>query len=114
MKILFVENHVRFIAAVTKRFLGGHDVTTVPTVARAWAELDGGEFDVVLVDYDLDDGKGDQLVRQIRTASLAVKIVAVSSHEQGNDALIAAGADAICGKMEFSGIAAVLDSLARS
>jgi len=111
MRILFVENHDKFASVVTKRFLGGHSVTTVPNLANAWTELGSSKFEVVLIDYDLDDGTGDQLVRQIRAASLPVKIVAVSSHDRGNNALIAAGADAICSKMEFSGIGAVLDAL---
>lgn len=114
MRILFVENHDKFASVVTKQFLGGHSVTRIPTVAEAWTELDSSEFEVALIDYDLDDGTGDELVRQIRDASLPVKIVAVSSHDRGNNALVAAGADTICGKMEFTGIGAVLNSLVRS
>jgi DNA-binding response OmpR family regulator len=112
MRILFVENHNQFVSVVTREFLSNHDVTVVPGIAAALQQLESGEFDVVLVDYDLDDGKGDQLVRKIRTNMLAVKIVAVSSHEQGNTALLESGADAICSKIDFNRIEEVLESLA--
>ena len=111
MKILFVENHERFLNAVTREFLCGHTITPVPNLSEAWAHVSEGDFDVVLVDYDLDDGKGDELVRRIRAASLPVKVVAVSSHDRGNTALRKAGADAVCGKMVFRRIEEVLDSL---
>ena len=111
LKILFVENHDRFVSVVTREFLGGHEVTVVPSIAIALEQLQSSDFDVVLVDYDLDDGKGDRLVREIRINSLPVKIVGVSSHEQGNTALSESGADVICSKMEFDRIGEVLESL---
>ncbi len=54
-------------------------------------------------DYDRDDGKGDEFVRRAR-ATFAGRIVAISSHQRGNDALRAAGADACCSKMDFDRI----------
>ena len=111
MKILFVENHSTFAGIVTAQFLQGHQVTVIPNMADARKSLSGGEFDVVLVDYDLDDGEGDQLVADIRNKGIPVKVVAVSSHEHGNSALMAAGADAACSKMEFKHIGQTLDSL---
>jgi CheY-like chemotaxis protein len=112
MRILFVENHDKFISVVTREFLSNHEVTAVPSIAAASDQLKESEFDVILVDYDLDDGKGDQLVRKIRKDNIPVKIVAVSSHEPGNTALSESGADAICSKIEFNRIGKVLESLA--
>lgn len=112
MRILFVENNSKFVSIVTREFLSNHNVTVVPSIAAALEQLESSRFDVVLVDYDLDDGKGDQLIRKIHTNRLAVKIVAVSSHEQGNTALSESGADAICSKMGFDRIEEVLKSLA--
>ncbi|MBA4388884.1 MAG: response regulator [Verrucomicrobia bacterium] len=111
MRILFVENHAQFVNVVTRNFLGGHEVTPVPSLAGAWALLTEETFDVVLVDYDLVDGKGDELVRKIKASSLPVKIVAVSAHDRGNTALREAGAEAVCSKMTFSGIGSVLASI---
>ena len=40
-----------------------------------------------------------------------LKIIAASSHDAGNAALVKAGASAVCGKMEFNGIQAVIEAL---
>jgi DNA-binding NtrC family response regulator len=111
MNILFVENHQIFAKFVTGKFLNQHQVTIVPKIADAWAILSKEQIDIVLVDFDLDDGKGDKLVEKIKAHHLNVKMVAVSSHNSGNMALQKAGADAICGKFEFSRIGAVIEQL---
>jgi len=113
MKILFVENHARFVRVVAGEFLADHDVTVASSIAEAWGRLSKDRFDVVLVDYDLDDGKGDHLVNRIRSGNLPVRVVAVSSHDDGNSALLKAGADTVCGKLEFERIVEVLRSLAQ-
>lgn len=70
---------------------------------------------MVLCDYDLDDGKGDEFVRECRgstrTGRPCLPIIAVSSHETGNAALVRAGASAVCSKMEFERIGGVIESL---
>jgi DNA-binding response OmpR family regulator len=86
-------------------------VSTVSSISDAWSAITAGGFDIVLVDYDLDDGKGDELVRRIRSHSLPVRVVGVSSRDDGNAAIQQAGADAICSKMEFSDIGSVLRRL---
>ncbi len=58
-------------------------------------------FDVILIDYDLDDGKGDTLIKKIRQNNLPLKIIGVSAHDYGNTELSQAGADSICSKMNF-------------
>jgi DNA-binding response OmpR family regulator len=65
MKILFVENHAVFAANVVREFLSRHAVTVVPSIAAARQARVAASFDVVLVDYDLDDGKGDEFVREL-------------------------------------------------
>jgi CheY-like chemotaxis protein len=111
MNILWAENHASFARIAAKQFLAGHTLTVVPSLAAARAALAGGEFAVVFVDYDLDDGKGDVLVRELRQLPAGPRVVAVSAHEEGNRLLVAAGADTICGKMRFSRIAEVLAEL---
>src|SRR5215471_3507027 len=108
MRLLFVENHGLFATNVTKLFLSTHSVTVVPSLTNAreaWVE---GKFDLVLVDYDLDDGKGDQLVRELRKSGSTVPIIGVSSHAEGNSALLRAGASSTCSKMEFDSIQSVI------
>jgi DNA-binding NarL/FixJ family response regulator len=113
MNILYVENHAIFAANVTRQFLSRDAVTVVPTLAAAREALVAARFDVLLVDYDLDDGKGDELVREVVRTPAAPTIIGVSSHDNGNDALLRAGASAICSKMQFDQIKSVIQTATR-
>jgi DNA-binding response OmpR family regulator len=109
MRILMVENHATFAQTVVERFLAEHEVEIVASLDAAWravSERDG--FSTVLVAYDLDDGKGDALVRRLRQRGFLGRIVAISAHEPGNRALLEAGADVACAKLVFHTIAEVL------
>src|SRR5205814_767755 len=64
MNILFVENHPLFAETVTRQFLSQHCVTVAPSLSAARQALVDAAFDVLLVDYDLDDGKGDELIKE--------------------------------------------------
>jgi DNA-binding response OmpR family regulator len=108
LRILFVENAEVFARVVIEQFLSGHEVIVVPSLAGARRALAAGRFDAALVDYDLDDGKGDALVRELRAAGSRLRIIGVSSKAEGTRALLAAGVDASCGKLEFAGLPALL------
>lgn len=108
MKILYLENHAVFAEQVTRRFLAAHRVTVVPSISAARNALSSDGFDLVFSDYDLDDGKGDEFVRECHTSHPALPIIAVSSHDAGNAALVRAGASAVCSKMEFDHIEQVI------
>lgn len=110
MRILYIENHEVFAANVIRAFLAQHIVTVVPSLAaarQAWCH-DG--FDLLIVDYDLDDGKGDVFVREVRAVNDRILIIASSSHDEGNAALSRAGATAICEKLKFHHIQAVIEN----
>ncbi len=111
MNILYLENHAVLAAQVCQQFLSAHTVRVVPTLAAARDALGAANYDLLIVDYDLDDGKGDELVRACRILHPSLKIIAGSAHEAGNSALVKAGASAVCGKMEFDRIAEVIASL---
>jgi DNA-binding response OmpR family regulator len=113
VNILYLENHAVFAEQVIRRFLRAHHVTVVPSVAAARSTLASGMFDLVLSDYDLDDGKGELFVRECRATHPRLPVIAVSSHEAGNAALVAAGASAVCSKMEFQRIEQVIGGLER-
>src|SRR5216117_3541553 len=108
VNILYLENHAVFAQQVTRQFLSAHQVTVVPSLAAARNALSSGEYDLVLSDYDLDDGKGEVFVRECRASLPRLPIIAVSSHEAGNAALVKAGASAVCSKMEFDRIQQVI------
>ncbi len=111
MKILLVENHPYFSKAVVKEFLFEHDVVVAPSLIEAKTRFSELEFDLFMSDYDLDDGKGDEFVRYLRAAGNSNPVIAISSHEKGNKAILEAGADAICSKMSFRNINEVIASL---
>jgi DNA-binding response OmpR family regulator len=94
-----------------QQFLSAHAVRVVPTLAASLDALGAGDYDLLIVDYDLDDGKGDELVRSCRVLYPKLKIIAGSAHQAGNTALLQAGASAVCGKMEFDKIQSVIDQL---
>jgi DNA-binding NarL/FixJ family response regulator len=108
MRILYVENHESFAKQVCKAFLGAHEVEITPTLAGARATITAGVWDVVLIDYDLDDGKGIELVRELAAQRPRPYLVAVSAYEERNEAMKQAGADAACGKLQFSQIGSFL------
>jgi DNA-binding NarL/FixJ family response regulator len=108
MKILYVENHEIFAKQVANLLLSGHDVTIVASLVKAREALAAEEYELLLVDYDLDDGKGSELVREVRALTSKLPMIGASSHDQGNQALLKAGVNAICSKMDFSHIEEVI------
>ncbi|MBL4845077.1 MAG: response regulator [Planctomycetes bacterium] len=111
LEILYVEDHTIFADQVIKTLLGDHEVTLVPSLALAREAAAGFGHDLLLVDYDLEDGKGAELVRELRRKGFPGLIVAVSAHDEGNEALIRAGANAVCAKRDMPTLGRVLDDL---
>jgi DNA-binding response OmpR family regulator len=111
MRLLWVENHAVFARLAGRQFLAAHDVTVVPSLALAREAAAARMFDAVLLDYDLDDGKGTSLVEFLRQLPTMPVVVATSAHEEGNRLLLAAGADVACPKGRFEDISAVLARL---
>jgi MazG family protein len=105
MKILYVENHARFARITINQFLKEHDVTVATTAADAEGFLSHEAFDAVLVDYDLEDGNGIDVVRSALATNPRPRIIAISAKDPGNEALLDAGADAACSKLRFNNIA---------
>ena len=108
VRILFVENHAVFAATVAAEFLADHEVTVVSTVAAARELLSEAAFEVVLLDYDLDDDKGDALVPDILCLDVRPKVIGISARPEGNAAILAAGADAVCEKLRFGEVGSLL------
>jgi two-component system, OmpR family, response regulator len=114
MRVLFVEDHRVFAETVANQFLSAHEVEIAESVASARkAVATGPPFDAVLVDYDLPDGKGTEVVRQLRAIRFKGVIVAVSAKDEGNAELRAAGAHAICKKADLHQIATTLQHRSR-
>jgi DNA-binding response OmpR family regulator len=111
VKILFVEDRrssgQALAGTAIAQFLGRHDVTHAGSLAEAEVHL-GRKFDAALVDYDLPDGKGTEIVRALRGRGFTGVIVAVSAHDDGNAALRAAGARTTCAKKDFAALPLLL------
>jgi len=108
VKILFVENHPVFAKIVISKFLAAHEATVVPSLSQSRQSISTNKYDLILLDYDLDDGKGSELAVEIRTSNPKLPVIGVSSHQQGNVDLLQAGANAICAKMDFDRIEEVI------
>jgi len=111
MNILYVENHPRFADIAVRSFLAEHSVVVVASLAAARQALAGQSFDLVLLDQDLDDGKGTELAAELHARPARPLILAASSHAAGNEALLRAGADAACSKLDFARVSAAIAGL---
>ncbi len=111
MKILYIENHEVFAKTVCNLFLSSYEVSLTPSIKLAKFLLETNNFDIVLVDFDLDDGKGDEITTWIKINYPGLKIIATSSHQAGNDKIILAGADSVCAKNNFKNIQTIIDSV---
>jgi pilus assembly protein CpaE len=80
------------------------EVTSVTSEADAIKAFAGGNFDVVLLDYQLEQGNGLTCLRQLRTMDANVAIIVVSGLTEGQIAaeLIEAGAADFLGKANLS------------
>lgn len=111
MRILYVEDQRVFADIVANQFLASHEVVIAGSVAAARAVFAADRaFDAVLVDYDLPDGKGAEVIRHLRSSGFAGVLVAVSGKDDGNAELRAAGAHDVCKKSQLHRIAAVLEA----
>lgn len=108
MRLLLLENQAAFAATVSATFLAEHEIVVVGSVLNALDLLRQQAFDAALVDFDLDDTKGDVFVRRVREMGRALPIVAISARADGNQALLSAGADATCAKANFRYVADAL------
>lgn len=63
-------------------------VAVVPNIVLARDVVAQQQFDVVLCDYDLNDGKGTEFVQECRAHRSTIPVIAVSAHDQGNAALV--------------------------
>jgi CheY-like chemotaxis protein len=111
MVLLWVENHPVFVQVAGHQFLSGHDVTVVPSLAEAREALAARSFDAILLDHDLDDGKGTALIPFLQELPRRPVVIATSALEEGNEALRRAGADGVCAKKDFARIEALLAAL---
>ena len=108
MRLLWVEDHAVFVRVAGRQILSAHALTVAASLAEARRALAEQTFDAVLLDYDLPDGKGASLLDFLRGLPSRPAVIAVSSPDAGNRALLEAGADRVCPKTRFDQIEAAL------
>ena len=86
---------------MVRSFLHQHELTIAASLMEARQHLAVQRFDAVLLDYDLDDGKGVALLPTLNALPSRPVVIASSSHAEGNSKLHEAGADLVCSKMDF-------------
>ncbi|MHB2017031.1 MAG: response regulator [Candidatus Xenobia bacterium] len=111
VRVLYVEDFIPYRERVMARCLAGHQVTLCDNVAEACAAFRRGAYDLVLLDYELPDGKGGDVAHFIRGTGDQVVIVANSSSGSCNQHLLALGATHAVLKSQEEELAVLLASL---
>jgi len=95
-RIVIIEDETLLVRNMTRYLVRlGHEVTSAATVAEGLRTHEDAQPDVVLVDHNLPDGTGIDVIRAIRARDLTTKIVMITAHGSVSIAVEAmkAGAD---------------------
>ena len=95
LKILLIEDDVKFTASVVELVGVYNDVTAVNSMAAAREALASQTFNVVLLDLTLPDGHGLPLIREIKSDSCTTVVLVLTGDDQHNTLkkCLEAGAD---------------------
>ncbi len=79
-RVLVVEDEATLCRVIARNLTAhGHNVTTASSVQTARRALEGHEFDLMLLDIDLPDGTGWEVVRRLREQGRDLPFVVVSA-----------------------------------
>ena len=93
-RMMIVEDHSAFAQALQIVLGGGTEVVLARTVEEGRALIgDGGPFDVVVLDLNLPDGEGTDLVPDIRQRRPQTRVVVLSARDDIGEVASKAGAD---------------------
>ena len=88
ISVLVLENDAAFAATLEDELRArGHLVETTSSVAQARERLRDGGFDVALLDLQLPDGSGMEVLRDIGTEGLPVEALVMTGHAEVQTAL---------------------------
>jgi len=91
MKVLLIDDHPLILAALKTVVKGLGDDVTVVGVATARAARDAlhrdANFDLALLDLQLGDADGFDVLAEFRTAHPALPVVVVSASDRGSDVI---------------------------
>jgi len=98
--VLFVEDNDQFREMVIRRYLSDCQVTALSSGKRFKEILKKNELHFILMDYELPDTTGEDLIRVARDVEYSGAIIGVSSSKYLNQQMLKAGADAATPKRE--------------
>lgn len=90
IRFLVVEDdsdYASFLKVMSETCFGGSTAEIATTAEDAVARLDGGEFDVCVLDYMLGDSTGLDVLERVDTASLPTAFIILTAHERRDIAL---------------------------
>jgi len=79
--ILMVDDNPEHIALCKEYLSDRFDISTAMSVGEAIHKLDDEIYDLVILDYDLPDGTGMDLLRKIKEMGVESKVIFVSGHD---------------------------------
>jgi signal transduction histidine kinase len=80
-KILIVDDDANMRESISDNLeVAGYDVGTAESGAAAMAAVKSKFFDVILMDYNLTDATGIDVIKQIRTINTESKIIMLTAH----------------------------------
>jgi len=92
-RVLFVEDNAGFRQRILRKYLYECEVVELSDGKSFIDQLQDGDYQLVLMDYELPDATGEELVRKARETGYSGGIIGVSSSEYLNRKLLQAGAD---------------------
>lgn len=98
MKILFIEDNLEFQHWVINDFLQDHDIVSSIDGSGGIKAFDEESFDLVLLDYQMDEVHGPEVIRYIRNKDGDIPVIAMSMEDRLNEELIVLGATAALAK----------------
>ncbi|MBI3479100.1 MAG: response regulator transcription factor [Nitrosomonadales bacterium] len=97
-EILLIEDFAdirRWLAGLLRAAFGAVNITEAATVAQAYSHLDAQPFDLIVIDLNLPDGTGVDILRQIKAQRMTAHCVVATVYDDDAYLLPAlhAGAD---------------------
>ena len=70
------------VLGVLEEGLAGYRVLTARDVAEAWTLGHGAPLDLLITDYLMPDGTGEELITKLREAHPSLKVIILTGHQR--------------------------------
>lgn len=94
MRMLLVDDEPEIcllLEAILMRY--GMDATGVNSLAEARKSLEAADYDGVFIDVNLPDGKGYELIPELKAIRPNTRVIVISAMDQERASAMSAGAD---------------------